>query len=285
MSLVEGKNCLITGATSGIGRSTALALSEMGANIFFIARNQQKAEELTEEVERVSGKSPNAIIADLSSFKQIERAAEEFKSLNKPIDVLLNNAGIMNTERRVTEDGLEEVFAVNHLAYFLLTNLLIEKILESGLKRVVNVSSDAHRFLKSMNFDDLQSEKEFKMFAAYGQSKLANILFTKKLSSLYQEEGLTTNCLHPGFVSTSIGAQNKNLAFFARLIRWVSPLIAKPSDKGAETSIYLCSSEEVSSTSGEYFIDCKKAPITKAAESKEDAEKLWQISLELTGLK
>ena len=125
MSLIEGKNCLITGATSGIGRSTALALSEMGANIFFIARNSQKAEELTEEIEGVSGKSPYSIIADLSSFKQIEKAAEEYKSLNKPIDVLLNNAGIMNTERRVTEDGLEEVFAVNHLAYFLLTNLSV----------------------------------------------------------------------------------------------------------------------------------------------------------------
>ena len=284
MSLVEGKNCLITGATSGIGRSTALALSEMGANIFFIARNQKKAEELSEGIEKVSGKSPNAIIADLSSFKQIERAAEEYKSLNKPIDVLLNNAGIMNTERRVTEDGLEEVFAVNHLAYFLLTNLLIEKILESGLKRVVNVSSDAHRFLKSMNFDDLHSEKEFKMFTAYGQSKLANILFTKKLSTLYQDKGLTTNCLHPGFVSTSIGTQNKNRPFLAHLIKWISPLIGKTSDKGAETSIYLCSSEEVSNTSGEYFIDCKKAPITKGAESKEDAERLWKISLELTGL-
>jgi NAD(P)-dependent dehydrogenase (short-subunit alcohol dehydrogenase family) len=122
------------------------------------------------------------------------------------------------------------------------------------------------------------------MFTAYGQSKLANILFTKKLSSLYQDRGLTANCLHPGFVSTSIGTQNQNRPFLARLIKWVSPFIGKTSDKGAETSIYLCSSEEVSSTSGEYFIDCKKAPITKAAESKEDAEKLWQISLELTGL-
>ena len=179
MSLIEGKNCLITGATSGIGRSTALALSEMGANIFFIARNAQKAEELKKEIERESGKSAHSIIADRSSFKQIEKAAEEYKSLNKPIDVLLNNAGIMNTERRLTEDGLEEVFAVNHLAYFLLTNLLIEQILESDLKRVVNVSSDAHRFLKSMNFDDLQSEKKFKMFVAYGQSKLATFFLLR----------------------------------------------------------------------------------------------------------
>ena len=284
MSLVEGKNCLITGATSGIGRSTALALSKMGANIFFIARNADKAEELREEIKEISGKSPHVIIGDLSSLKQIKKVAEEYKYLNEPIDILLNNAGIMNTERRVTEDGLEEVFAVNHLAYFLLTNLLIDEVLRSSVKRVVNVSSDAHRFLKSINFDDLQSEKEFKMFTVYGQSKLANILFTKKLSTLYQDRGLTTNCLHPGFVSTSIGTQNQNRPFLARLIKWVSPLIGKTSDKGAETSIYLCSSEEVSSISGEYFIDCKKAPITKAAESKEDAEKLWQISLELTGL-
>ena len=283
MSLVEGKNCLITGATSGIGRSTALALSKMGANIFFIARNPHKAEELGKEIEEISGKVPHAIIADLSSFKQINRAAKEYKSLNEPIDVLLNNAGIMNTERRVTEDGLEEVFAVNHLAYFLLTNLLIDEVLTSKLKRVVNVSSDAHRFLKSMNFDDLQSEEEFKMFVAYGQSKLANILFTKKLSYLYEKKGLTANCLHPGFVSTSIGAQNKNVTFFASLIKWISPLIAKSSEKGAKTSIYLCSSEEVSTISGEYFIDCKKSKITQGARSKEDAEKLWKISSELTG--
>ena len=284
MSLIEGKNCLITGATSGIGRSTSLALSKLGANIFFIARNPNKAKKLSQEIKEISGKVPHAIIADLSSFTQIKDAALEYKSLNRPIDVLLNNAGIMNTERRVTEDGIEEVFAVNHLAYFLLTNLLIDEILKSTLKRVVNVSSDAHRFLKSINFEDLQSEKGFKMFVAYGQSKLANILFTKKLSSLYEKEGLTTNCLHPGFVSTSIGAQNENLALFARLIRWVSPLIAKPSDKGAETSIYLCSSEKISRISGEYFIDCKKARVTKGAQSKEDADKLWKISSELTGL-
>ena len=141
MSLVEGKNCLITGATSGIGRSTALALSKMGANIFFIARNAYKAEELRKEIKEISGKSPHVIIKDLSSLKQIKKAAEEYKYLNEPIDILLNNAGIMNTERRVTEDGLEEVFAVNHLAYFLLTNLLIDEVLRSSIKRVVNVSS------------------------------------------------------------------------------------------------------------------------------------------------
>lgn len=284
MSLLSEKNCLITGATSGIGKSTALALSKMGANIFFIARNINKSEELKNEITKISGKEPYAIIADLSSQNQVKQAAAEFKSLNKPLDVLLNNAGIMNTERRETEEGLEEVFSVNHLAYFTLTHLLIDEILKSSLKRVINVSSDAHRFLKSINFNDLQSENEYKMFIAYGQSKLANILFTKKLSSLYKQKGLTTNCLHPGFVSTSIGSQNENKPFFPWLIKLVSPLIAKTSDKGAETSIYLCSSEEVSNISGEYFIDCKKARTTKGANNAEDADKLWQISLQLSGL-
>lgn len=284
MSLLSEKNCLVTGATSGIGKSTAIALSEMGANIFYIARNINKSEELKNEIKKISGKEPYAIIADLSSQNQVKKAAAEFKSLNKPLDVLLNNAGIMNTERRETEEGLEEVFSVNHLAYFTLTNLLIDEILKSSLKRVVNVSSDAHRFLKSINFNDLQSEKDYKMFIAYGQSKLANILFTKKLSSLYEHKGLTTNCLHPGFVSTSIGSQNENKPFFPWLIKLVSPFIAKTSDKGAETSIYLCSSEEVSNISGEYFIDCKKARTTSGARSEEDADKLWQISLQLSGL-
>ena len=282
MSLVEGKNCLITGATSGIGRSTALALSKMGANIFFIARNADKAEELREEIKEISGKSPHVIIGDLSSLKQIKKVAEEYKYLNEPIDILLNNAGIMNTERRVTEDGLEEVFAVNHLAYFLLTNLLIDEVLRSSVKRVVNVSSDAHRFLKSINFDDLQSEKEFKMFTVYGQSKLANILFTKKLSTLYQDRGLTTNCLHPGFVSTSIGKQNKSI--IGNLLFNLARPFARTSKKGAETSIYLCSSPEVSDISGEYFFDCKIKETSEGAKNLSDADKLWKISSDLTGI-
>ncbi len=281
---MEGKNCLITGATSGIGRSAALALSKIGANIYFIARDRNKAEILKKEIFDNSGKESHEIIADLSSLKQIKQAAEDFKSLDVSLDVLLNNAGIMNTERKITEDGFEEVFAVNHLAYFSLTCLLLDKILTGQTKRVINVSSDAHRFVKSVNFEDLHSEKEYKMFKVYGQSKLANILFTKKLATLYKDKGLTTNCLHPGFVSTSIGSQNKNSPFLVWLIQFASPIFAKKSEKGAETSVYLCSSEEVANVTGEYFIDCKRAPITKGAQSLEDADRLWNISSELTGL-
>ena len=280
---MKDKNILITGATSGIGRSAALALSGMGANITFIARNPQKAEELIKEIRSKNNKEAEVIIADLSSLEQINQAAAVFKSKNKNIDVLLNNAGIMNTERKLTVDGFEETFAVNHLAYFFLTNLLIDEILQGSDKRVVNVSSDGHKFVNRMNFDDIHWEKEYKMFRAYGQSKLGNILFTKQLAHLYKEKGLTSNCLHPGFVSTSIGTQNK-VSFLPFLIKLISPLIAKNSDKGAETSVYLCSSEEVNQTSGKYFIDCKEARTTPGAKNIEDAQRLWDLSLELCSL-
>ena len=282
--MMKDKNILITGATSGIGRSAAIALSKMGANISFIARSPEKAQELQKEIKLASNLDADSIIADLSSLEQIRQAANEFKKKEKHIDVLLNNAGIMNTERKITVDGFEETFAVNHLAYFLLTNLLIDEILSGTDKRVVNVSSDAHKFINRINFEDLQWEESYKMFKAYGQSKLANILFTRKLSQLYENQGLTTNCLHPGFVSTSIGTQNKNRPFFASLIKLASPIFAKKSDKGAETSVYLCSSKEVENTSGEYFVDCKTAPTTPGAKNMEDADKLWEISKNLCNL-
>ena len=282
MKEMEGKNCLITGATSGIGRATALALSKMGANIFFIARNPHKAEELRKEIKEISSKDPHVIVADLSSLKQIKRAAEEYKYLNKPIDVLLNNAGIMSLNRNVTVDGFEEVFAVNHLAYFSLTLRLLDRILESSSARIVNVASGAHSFVNRMNLDDLNSENSFKTMQVYGQSKLANILFTKKLSKLIQNKGVTVNCLHPGFVSTSIGTQNKSI--IGNLLFNLARPFARTSEKGAETSIYLCSSPEVSGISGEYFFDCQIKETSEGAQNLSDADKLWQISSELTGI-
>jgi len=282
MKKMEGKTCLITGATSGIGRSTALALSKMGANIFFIARSPEKAEGLKEEIKVISGKEPRVIIADLSSLKQIKRAAEEYKYLNEPIDVLLNNAGIMSLNRNVTVDGFEEVFAVNHLAYFSLTLRLLDKIVESSPSRIVNIASGAHSIVNRMNFDDLNSENSFKTMRVYGQSKLANILFTKKLSNLIKNTGVTVNCLHPGFVSTSIGKQNKSI--IGNLLFNLARPFARTSKKGAETSIYLCSSPEVSDISGEYFFDCKIKETSEGAKNLSDADKLWKISSDLTGI-
>ena len=222
------------------------------------------------------------IIADLSSQDQVKKAAEQFLSLDKPLDILLNNAGIMNRERNETVDGLEEVFSVNHLAYFTFTLMLSDKLKQTEGSRIINVASGAHQFVKNMNFDDLQSKENYKPMQVYGQSKLANILFTKALSTKLSDFGVTVNCLHPGFVSTGIGSNN-NKTLWTFLMFLAKPF-ARKTDKGAETSIYLCSSPEVENISGEYFVDCKIEKISEAAKSTEQSESLWKISTELTGI-
>lgn len=278
---IKDKNVLITGATSGIGRSAAIKLSSLGANIFFIARDEDKAQLLVDDIYKKSEKEAIPIIADLSSQSDIRKAAETFNSHNLPLHVLLNNAGLINKERKKTIDGYEEVFAINHLAYFLLTTLLIDKLKEGNDSRIVNVSSGAHAFVKGFNFEDVQSEDVYKPFQVYGYSKLANILFTKKLSAILENEKITVNCLHPGVVSTSFGQNNGS---FQKYIFFLAKPFMRSSERGAETSIYLCSSPEVSNTSGQYFYNCKIAKTTKWAQSKVDADRLWDLSTELTGV-
>ena len=278
---IKEKNVLITGATSGIGKAAALKLSSLGAKICFIARNEKKAEDLAKEIENLSGMMPYSIIADLSSQKEIKRAADEFKSLNIPLHILLNNAGLINMERKETVDGFEEVFALNHLAYYSLTQLLLDNIRNGSPSRIVNVSSGAHAFVKGFNFDDVQSLSSYKPFQVYGYSKLANILFTKKLASLLKDENVSVNCLHPGVVGTAFGQNNGSLQKVLFFI--AKPFIRSP-EKGAESSVYLCSSPEVSNTTGEYFYNCKIEKTTKWARSEEDADRLWLLSRELTGI-
>lgn len=277
---IKEKNVLITGATSGIGKAAALKLSKLGANIFFIARNEKKAKDLSNEIEGGDGNKPYVIIADLSSQKEIKKAADEFKSLNIPLHVLLNNAGLINMDRKETADGFEEVFALNHLAYYSLTQLLLDNIKIGSPSRIVNVSSGAHAFVKGFNFNDVQSLNSFKPFQVYGYSKLANILFTKKLASLLKDENVTVNCLHPGVVGTAFGQNNGSLQKVLFFI--AKPFIRSP-EKGAESSVYLCSSPEVSDITGEYFYNCKIEKTTKWAKSEEDADRLWSLSKELTG--
>ena len=278
---LENKVCLITGATNGIGEEAAKELNKMGAEIVFVARNEGKGEQLKAELKEATGKEPTMILANLSSQAEVKSAAEKFLSMEKPLDILLNNAGIMNRERNITEDGLEEVFSVNHLAYFTFTLMLIDKLKSTEGSRVVNVASGAHQFVKEMNFEDLQSEKVFKPMQVYGQSKLANILFTKSLANKLADHGVTVNCLHPGFVSTGIGSNNKGIW---NILMSLARPFARKTDKGAETSVYLCSSPEVKDVSGEYFVDCKIEKVSDAAKSSDQAEKLWKISSELTGL-
>ena len=278
---IQNKNVLITGATSGIGKAAAIKLAQMGANIYFIARNSEKAKNLVNELQSLSGAKASFFIANLSSLEEIKKVSEEFKSLSIPLHVLLNNAGLINNQRKETIDGFEEVFAINHLAYFFLTNLLID-CLNSGIpSRIVNVSSGAHAFVKGFNFDDVQSEKNYKPFQVYGYSKLANILFTKKLSQILEKDNITVNCLHPGVVGTSFGQNNGNLQ---KILFYIAKPFMRSSEKGAETSIYLCSSSDVSDISGKYFYNCKLAKTTKWAQSQDDADRLWDLSKNLTGL-
>ncbi len=278
---ITNKNILITGATSGIGKAAALKLSLLGANIFFVARNKQKAQLLVDEISEISDKEAVPIIADLSSQADIRSVAQVFNSFNIPLHVLLNNAGLINKERKETVDGLEEVFAINHLAYFLLTMLLLDRLKESNNSRIVNVSSGAHAFVKGFNFEDYQAKNTYKPFQVYGYSKLANILFTKKLSEILKEDNITVNCLHPGVVGTSFGQNNGNLQ---KILFYIAKPFMRSSEKGAETSIYLCSSSDVSDISGKYFYNCKLAKTTKWAQSQDDADRLWDLSKNLTGL-
>ena len=278
---IKNKNVLITGATSGIGEATAIDLAKKGANIFFIARNNLKAQNLSDKIEFISGKRPKFFIADLASLKNIKESALEFISLDIPLHVLLNNAGLINNNRKETVEGFEEVFSINHLAYFYLTHLLLEKLKEGTPSRIINVSSGAHAFVKGFNFDDVNSLKEYKPFKVYGYSKLANILFTKKLSQVLENENIIVNCLHPGVVGTGFGQNN---GIFSKILFNLSKPFMRSSEKGAETSIYLCSSPDVSDVSGQYFYNCKIAKTTSWANNQEDADRLWNLSKELTGI-
>lgn len=279
---IKNKNILITGATSGIGRSTVLALSSMGASVTFIARNKAKAEILLKELNTKSQNEAAYILADLSSQKEVKSAAKEYLKMNRPLDILINNAGLINLKRRETIDGFEETFAVNHLAYFSLTNLLIDKLKESESARIINISSGAHQFVKRMNFDDIQSEKNYKPFKVYSYSKLANILFTRKLSEILKDDNITVNCLHPGVVATGFASQNDSK--FQKFLFKLSKPFMRSSNKGAETSIYLSSSDDVSDVSGKYFYNSKVSKISSGASNEEDTERLWRISMELTEL-
>ncbi len=282
MSL-KGKVAVVTGATSGIGSATAEAMAAQGAELFIVCRSADKGKALLDAIRQKTGNSDlHMIVADLSVQADVRRAAEEFLNTGKPLHLLINNAGVIYTERRLTADGLEETFAVNHLAYFLFTELLRERIVESAPARIVSVSSGAHAFCKEIYFDDLNFEKRpYKTFEVYGHSKLANILWTRELARQLEGTGVTANCVHPGAVRSGLGKSNGLLGKVMTAL--VAPFFQSP-EKGASTSIYLATSPEVEGVSGKYFAKCK--PLEPKPWAKDDAaaKKLWDISRELVGL-
>ncbi|MEP7137962.1 MAG: SDR family oxidoreductase [Chloroflexota bacterium] len=279
---MNGKTCLVTGGTNGIGKATAQALAEMGAIVVIVGRDAQKAVQVTKEIQTASGnQNVDWLLADLSSQQDIRRLAAEFKSKYSLLHVLINNAGGTFMTRQLSVDEIEMTFALNHLAYFLLTNLLLDTIIASAPARIINVSSDAHSGGK-IEFDNLQGERSYSGMGPYGNSKLANILFTTELARRVEGTGVTVNALHPGLVSTGFGKNNPGLLM--KIMGVVIPLIARSPEKGAETSIYLVSSPAVQNITGKYFVDYKVTqPAPQAADSAV-AKKLWNVSAEMVHL-
>ncbi len=277
---MNGRLVLITGSTAGIGKRAAFELARMGAHVIIQGRDAAKAERVAGELKAAH---PNAkvdfLVADLSSMQAVRGLAAEVKQRFGKLDVLLNNAGALQVRREVTVDGYERTFATNHLAYFLLANLLLPELKKGVKPRIVNVSSDAHRYGR-MNFDDLMAEKNFRGFPQYGRSKLANILFTRELARRVQADGITVNCLHPGFVASEFLSKGG----IWKVIKPIAYLFAVDEEQGARCSVYLASSPEVEGVTGKYFYKCKEKRPRSFAEDDEAARRLWEVSEKLTGL-
>ncbi|MDR3618201.1 MAG: SDR family oxidoreductase [Paludisphaera borealis] len=279
---MQGKTCLVTGATAGIGFITARELARAGARVLIVARSPEKgAETIRRIAEETGAQTVEALTADLASQADIRALAREVKSRVDRLDVLINNAGVILLDRRESVDGIEMTFAVNHLAYFLLTNLLLDLLKASSPARIVNVASGAHRGAK-INFDDIGGREHYSGWRAYQQSKLANILFTRELAKALTGTGVTANSLHPGYVNTQIFREE---GLRGLVMRCAAGLFAIAPERGAETTLYLATSPDVQGESGEYYARSKPASISKEARNEAAARRLWQFSEDLAGMK
>jgi len=278
---MRDKVVVITGATSGIGQVAAEKLAAMGARVVLIARDKARAESSLAKLQASGpGLGHTVHYADLSRLREMKRVASDIAAAEPRIDVLANNAGALFGHRRVTEDGIEATFALNHLAYFVLTYGLRERLLASAPSRVVNTSSRAHKRAR-LDFGDLQSARSYAGFMVYSESKLCNVLFTRELARRWAGTGVTVNCFHPGFVDTRFGSGSGGL--FSHLIG-IGKLGAHSPEKGAETLVYLASSPEVAGVTGQYFYKCR--PDSMSAEAADDsvARGLWSESARVSGI-
>ncbi|RRR70471.1 MAG: SDR family oxidoreductase [Candidatus Viridilinea halotolerans] len=277
---MNGKVCLITGATSGIGQVTALELARMGATVVLLVRNRQRGEAVQQSITAQTGNANvEVLVADFTALESVRAAAEQFLSRYQRLDVLVNNAGLYVSTRQLSADGCELTFAVNHLAPFLLTNLLLECMQASGAARIVNVSSGAH-MAGSNKFNDLRAERGYNAFRAYADSKLANVLFTYELARRLEGQDVTANCLHPGAVRTNFGAGATGI--FGVFFNLARPFMLSP-EQGAQTSIYLASSPEVAGISGKYFSNCRAQTSSPNSYDHTAQSRLWSLSEQLCG--
>ena len=282
MPPLDGKTCVITGATSGIGLATAEGLAHLGARLVLVGRDRAKGEAT---LARLRAQRPDCdatvLYADLATLAGVRRAATEILAAAPRIDVLINNAGAIFNRRSETEDRLERTFALNHMAYFLLTRLLQEQIAASAPARIVVVASRAHQGA-SLDFDDLQMARHYDGWTTYRRSKLCNILFTRGLARRLAGTGVTANALHPGFVASRFGDNNRGL--FRLGLALAKRVVALSTKQGAETSIHLAASPEVTSATGLYFAKCAPVTPSRAAQDDAAAERLWQESARLAGV-
>ena len=275
---MQGKTVIITGATSGIGEVAAIRLAEQGARIVFTARDKARADATMAKLRKANGAADHAVhMADLSTLAEMKRIGAEL-AREPQIDVLVNNAGALFNKRQETADGLEMTFAVNHMAYFVITNILLPQ-LKSGA-RIVTTASNAHRGAK-LDFDDLQITKGYTGWAAYTRSKLANILFNRELARR-TPAGVTANALHPGFVATRFGDNSGGM--LRTVLKVAKPVGAISPEEGARTIIHLASSPKVAGVSGDYFYKCRPETPTREAQNDADARRLWEISAKISGV-
>jgi retinol dehydrogenase 14 len=277
-----GKTVLITGGTGGIGRAAAVGLASMGARVGITGRDRDRAERAAAAITRESGSGAvDVFIADMSSQAAVRRLASEILSSYPRLDVLLNNVGGFWAHRHLTADGLEHTFAINHLAPFLLTNLLTERLVASAPARVVTVSSAAHG-MGRIDFDDLMGERKYSGQEAYNQSKLANVMFTYELARRFEGTGVSATALHPGMTNTAFSAEDPARAF-APLVAILRPFMRSP-ERGADTAVYLANSPDVEGVTGAYFANRKPRTSHPSSYDSAATERLWRVSADLVGL-
>ena len=279
---LNNKTIVISGATNGIGKAAAIELSKENPKLLFTYRNQSLADELLAEIKDISPNTQvQSVYCDFSDQDSIKKCTNEINDLCANIDVLINNAGVVNTSYHETGEGIENTFAVNHLGYFLFTNLLLQKLKGHDETRIVNVSSAAHSFVKEMQWEDINYKNNFGQgLRSYGQSKLANLLFTRYLAIKLSTDNISVNAIHPGGVNTSLGSQNK--AWYSKPLRLILKPFFRSPLKGAESIIYLATKQDDGVT-GEYFVDSKIHKSSTYSKNLEEAQKLWELSEKLVG--
>ena len=280
MNLLQGKVVVLTGSTSGIGEAAALQLAAIGARLVLVARDPQRAEATLKRLK--PGVKHTAHIADLSLIAETKRVAQEIAAAEPRIDVLINNAGVMSAERQLTADGLELTFATNHLAYFILTQSLLPRLLAAAPARIINTASEVHRGAH-LDFSDLQSEKRYSSYGVYGKSKLANVLFTRELALRLAGTGVTVNCLHPGVVASRFAQPRNGKGGDPSSASYLASQGIAP-EKSAESLVYLTSSPDLAQTTGQYFNQSRLSTPSEEAQDDAIAKRLWRESERLAGI-